>query len=145
METRKISVGGGILRKLETTLLETTFSFEKCRARKNHTVEIRKYFFRRCKMHFLMNTSCKRLSIGISFLAVVYILFSWKNDVPKSYNKWKLNRYVDDLISQSTRINQGKQRYDHMFLFLARIISDKQAITRICDELDIPSCKNTSR
>ena len=92
-----------------------------------------------------MNTSCKRLSIVISFLAVVYILFSWKNDVPKSYNKWKLNRYVDDLISQSTTINQGKQRYDHMFLFLARIISDKQAITRICDELDIPSCKNTSR
>ena len=92
-----------------------------------------------------MNTSCKRLSIVISFLAVVYILFSWKNDVPKSYNKWKLNRYVDDLISQSTAINQGKQRYDHMILFLARIISDKQAITRICDELDIPSCKNTSR
>lgn len=96
-------------------------------------------------MHFLMNTSCKRLSIVLSFLAVVYILFLWKNDVPKSYNKWKLNRYVDDLISQSTTINQGKQRYDHMFLFLARIISDKQAITRICDELDIPSCKNTSR
>ena len=65
--------------------------------------------------------------------------------MPKSYNKWKLNRYVDDSISHTTTTNQGKQKYDHMFLFLARIISDKQAITRICDELDITSCKNTSR
>ena len=90
---------------------------------------------------------CKRIVFAIAFIVLSYMLISWKRDeVPKSHNKWKLEgRYVGELYTQNEMKNQRKRTNDYMFSFLAKIISDKKAISHICDELDLPSCMTNSR
>ena len=90
---------------------------------------------------------CKRIVFAIAFIVLSYMLISWKRDEDaKSYNKWKLEgRYVGELYTQIEMKNQRKRTNDYMFSFLAKIISDKKAISHICDELDIPSCTTNSR
>ena len=109
---------------------------------KNVYIE-RAYFSVSQKMYLPSANICKRIGIFILLFIFVYLIIPWKHDGKIIYNKWKFDRYVGNLYDEN--IVQRKQTNDYMFPFLARIISDKQSVFRICDELDLLSCTNNSR
>ena len=102
------------------------------------------YFSASQKMYLPNPNICKRIGVLISLFVLSYILvLSWKPGTTSKYNKWKFERYVG---SSSLDVIRGKEkRQDYMFEFLAKLISDKQSIFHICDELDVISCMNISR
>ena len=116
----------------------------QCDMMKNAYIE-RAYFSASQKMYLPSGNICKRIGIVIIFFLFFYILIPWKHEKKTLYNKWKFDRYVGNLYDESISNVQRKQTNDYMFTFLARIISDKHSVDRICDELDLLSCTNNSR
>ena len=111
---------------------------------KNVYIE-RAYFSASQKMYLPSASICKRIGIFMLLFIFVYVLIPWKHEGKKIYNKWKSDRYVGNLYDENIPNVLRKQTKDYMFPFLARIISDKQSVFRICDELDLLSCTNNSR
>ena len=102
------------------------------------------YFSASQKMFLPSPNICKRIGVLITLFVLSYILMlSWKPGISKKYNKWKFDRYVGR--SSRNMLNGQENQQDYMFQFLAKLISDKQIMFHICDELDVISCMNTSR
>ena len=88
----------------------------------------------------------KRIVILIIFLTLSFIVISRIRDGPKVlYNKWKSERYVGNTyVTIKSNISKN-HTIDYLIPFLAQIIYDKQAVVRICDELEIESCSDVAR
>ena len=102
------------------------------------------YFSVSQKMYLPNQNICKRIGVVIMLFVLSYFLvLSWKPGTTHKYNKWKFDRYVGR--SSRNMLNGQENQRDYMFQFLAKLISDKQIMFHICDELDVISCMNTSR
>ena len=87
----------------------------------------------------------KRNVIIVGLILLFLILMSmWNGQSLTTYNKWQLSRYVESATKRKiAKVNNNSN--DYLISFLAHIISNKHAITQICDELEIESCSNASR
>ena len=97
------------------------------------------------KIHFPNIIIYKRVAILVIFFILSFVIISWKREIPKLYDKWRFERYVGNNHDYSKLNNQRNQTKDYLLPLLAQIISDKQAVARICDELEIESCISISR
>ena len=132
------------LRILRQIFIKLSLVIFECVNMKKPRIE-RAYYSAFKKSHLPNIAMWKRIGIVIIVFILSFFAISWKREVPKLYNKWRSERYVGNSYNHVKLNTRRRKTTDYLLPFLAQIISDKQAVARICDELDIESCISISR